>query len=830
MCGLQGAKRNKCKTEFLVNDINMKPISFKPGLCIVFIIVLLSGAYKNCLSQTSNFSIIQKHFTNYRNNVLQEKLYVHTDKNFYLAGELIWFKLYNVDASFHRFMDVSKVAYVEILDQGQIPVLQTKISLWGGVGDGSLTLPMELGSGNYTFRAYTNWMKNFDADFYFEKTITIVNTINNEPLKAKGGAREYEIQFFPEGGNLVNGIESTLAFRVVDQSGKSASGNGVIVNQNGDTIGKYQSEKFGIGSLPFLPIKNNKYKAITLLPNGNTVSKDLPPAYEQGYVLGVKKPGNGKLSIRVQTSNDLNGQNIYLFIHSRQQIIEARDLVIRNDIAEFALDENKLVDGISQITIFNAARQPVCERLIFKRPSDNLIITASSDKTQYESRKKVTIEIDAKDRRGNSQMANMSVSVYKLDSLPLYEKQNILSYLWLTSDLKGNVESPDYYINNTGEEADRALDNLMLTHGWRRFKWEKILQNKTASFSFVPEYEGLVVSGKVLHKETQLPAGKVESYLAVPGTSFQFYNAQSNEKGEVNFYTKNFFGSHEIFAQAGGRERSFKVDLKNPFSENYSSRVLSEFSLASTSGQVLQARSVNAQVQNIYTGDKQNIFQPVAIDTSSFYVPTGIYPLDNYVRFPTMEEVLREYVSEIPVSRQNNKLRLAAGRRDAAGIVYRYEPLTMVDGVPLFDDPDKIFEFDPLKVKQLDIINKKYFLGTSGFEGIINFRTYTGSPEGLALDPNATVVDYQGLQLQREFFAPVYETANQVNSRMPDFRNLLFWAPAIKTNIFGKQQFSFYTSDLAGKYQVVIEGISADGKAGNTSFNFYVTNSLFASK
>jgi hypothetical protein len=808
----------------------MKSIFFKPGFCIIFIIALLFGAYKNCSSQSPDFSFIQNQFNKYRNNVLQEKLYAHTDKNFYLAGELIWFKLYNVDASFHQFLNLSKVAYVEILDKDHIPVIQTKIALADGVGNGSLILPLELNSGNYTFRVYTNWMKNFDADFYFEKNIIIVNAINNEPLKTKAAIGEYDIQFFPEGGNLVNGIESTLAFRVVDQSGKGVSASGVIINQNGDTIVKYQSEKFGIGSLSFLPIKNNKYKTITLLSNGNTISKDLPTAYEQGYVLGVKNSGNGKVNIRVQTSTDLNGQNIYLFIHSRQQIIEARNIVLTNNVAEYAIDENKLGEGISQITIFNAARLPVCERLIFKKPSDQLIITASSDKAQYESRKKMTIEIDTKDRKGNSEIANLSVSVYKLDSLPFYAEQDIFSYLWLSSDLKGNVESPGYYLNNTGEEVDKALDNLMLTHGWRRFKWEEILQNKNPSFSFIPEYEGPIVSGKVVHKKTQLPAKKVESYLAVPGTSFQFYSAQSNERGEVNFYTKNFYDHHEIFAQAGGKERLFKIDLKNPFSENYSSRVLPEFSLASTSGQVLQAKSVNAQVQNIYAGDKQNIFQGTTIDTSSFYVPTRIYLLDNYVRFPTMEEVLREYVSEITVSRQNNKLRLAAGRRDIAGNVYRYEPLTMVDGVPLFDDPDKIFEFDPLKVKQLDIINKKYFLGTSSFEGIINFRTYKGSPEGLALDPNATVVDYQGLQMQREFFAPVYESANEIKSRMPDFRNLLFWSPVIKTSVSGKHHVSFYTADLSGKYQVNIEGLSKKGLAGTKSFTIDVVNPLFVQK
>src|SRR5687768_13040113 len=146
---------------------------------IVFALLIINS--KLC-AQSSDFSLIKNQFENYRDNVLQEKLYAHTDKNFYLAGELLWFKLYYVDAGLHKPLDISKVAYIEVLDKDHRPVTQTKVSIEEGTGSGSFVLPMELNSGNYTFRAYTNWMKNFEADFYFEKPISVVNTIKNEPV------------------------------------------------------------------------------------------------------------------------------------------------------------------------------------------------------------------------------------------------------------------------------------------------------------------------------------------------------------------------------------------------------------------------------------------------------------------------------------------------------------------------------------------------------------------------------------------------------------------------------------------------------------------------
>ncbi len=370
----------------------------------------------------------------------------------------------------------------------------------------------------------------------------------------------------------------------------------------------------------------------------------------------------------------------------------------------------------------------------------------------------------------------------------------------------------------------------MLTHGWRRFAWKEILQKTTNVFAHVPEFQGHIISATVTNKLTGQPISGIHSFLAIPDSSFQFYTGLSDSHGKVNFYTKNFFGPHEILAQAGGKTRDFRIDIHTPFSEAYSSGKFPEFSFYNLSGHSLQSASVNMQVQNIFAGNKLDNFSRPSIDTTAFFVPTKTYVLDDYVRFPTMEEVLREYVQEVAVIKENNKLRLESGRRDAFGILYRYEPLVLVDGVPLFDDPNKVFAYDPLKIKELQVMNKRYFLGASVFEGILNFKTYSGRPDGFISDPNATVLDYEGLQLQRQFFAPIYETQNQAKSRLPDFRNLLHWAPSVKTNQSGKAEISFYTSDLAGKYMVVVQGLSAEGRAGTKTFSFDVVNPLFVQK
>ena len=122
-----------------------------------------------------NTGKLEETFGRYAEHALQEKLYMHVDRNFYLAGDILWCKLYVVDASLHQPLDISKVAYVEVLDENNTPALQAKIRLQNGKGNGSLSLPVSIKSGNYKIRTYTNWMKNAGPDYFFEKMITIVN-------------------------------------------------------------------------------------------------------------------------------------------------------------------------------------------------------------------------------------------------------------------------------------------------------------------------------------------------------------------------------------------------------------------------------------------------------------------------------------------------------------------------------------------------------------------------------------------------------------------------------------------------------------------------------
>lgn len=766
-----------------------------------------------------NLNTINTAFTQYHQNTIKEKIFVHTDKSFYVTGEIAWFKIYVVNVADLKPLDLSKVAYVEIVDAADKRLLQAKISLNNAEGNGSFYLPANLNSGNYKLRAYTNWMKNFGADYFFEKNITIINVQKRIDLPLIKSADKYDFQFFPEGGNLVNNIPSTIAFKGTNEYGKGINFKGFLLDNN-DTVLTFKPQHAGMGSFSFTPASHHVYKALIQITSGQSLIKEMPAVYNSGYVMKLTD-SSGKIIVTVQ-SDISSGHEIYLFAHSGESIKVSDSKFLQNGKAIFIFDEVLLGDGISHITIFNDQKQPVCERLYFKKPSKELEIKLNSDQPEYGTRKKVIINIQAGVTKIKNDSASLSMTVFRLDSLQSFDAATINSYLLLTSDLKGYVEDPNYYFLKDDRETNTALDNLMLTNGWRRFKWENVLKNTKPFFEYVPEYNGPIITGNVINTITGKPAAGIESYMSVTGFQSGFNTSVSNKDGLVAFELKNFYGSSELVLQPNTiRDSSYRIDIIDPFSNNFSDRPLPLFSLNKRDAASLREQSISMQVQNIYSGKNIQHFIVPAMDTAAFYLePDAKYLLDDYTRFTTIEEILREYVILADVRKREGKFHFSLFDF-ANGDKFKTDPLVLLDGVPVFD-LNKFMAVDPLKLKKLEVLNRKYFLGNSIFTGILNWTSYKGDMAGYDPGPHATIIDYDGLQREREFYSPAYSNENLLSSHIPDFRNVLLWDPNIKIPIGSTNQLSLYTSDLPGKYAVQVQGITKNGLCGNKVFIFEV--------
>ena len=784
--------------------------------CCSALLIGLTG-----FSQAAGIDAVKEKFNQYQLNVLQEKIFVHTDKTFYLAGEIIWCKIYCVDESFNRPAGISKLAYVEIVGEDQRAVMQAKIAMADGAGNGSLIIPSSIVSGNYKLRSYTSRMRNFNAGYYFEQPLTIINTLKSPPLKSSAPAA-YHVDFFPEGGNLVNGIGSVVAFKVTDQYGSGVQATGIIVNGK-DTINRIQTLHLGMGSFLLAPKKDAAYQAVLKI-NDTTIVQQLPRAYDQGYVMNITNNESANLlTVTVNASSQFNNLPVYLFVHTRHLVKEAISAQTANGKAVFTINKNKLGDGISHFTVFNADRQPVCERLFFKKPANKLLVHSKTEHNAYATRDKINIELQTTDLVGTAVAADMSVAVFMIDSLQPAKYEDIHAWLMLQSELAGKIESPEYYFNDSSAIATEALNNLMLTQGWRRFKWEDILAGKLPAFEFITENEGPVISAILTEKKTGAPQKNILTTLTIPAENFELRSAVSSANGSIKFNVNDFYSGNEIILQTvNAADSAVKINIASPFSDKFSSSPFAQFTLPARWKDQLLYRSINTQADNAYLIDrKKNAFAEPAVDTNEFYGKTEKqYYLDDYTRFITMEEVMKEFVIDVRVRNTSTgyQFRVVNGTYKS---FFDQPPLVLIDGLPV-NNIDKIMSFDPLKIKRIDVATHRHFLGPLICDGIVSYKTYQGDLGGYELDPNAVVIEYDGLQRQRQFYSPVYETKVQKESRVPDLRNLLYWSPSVKTIKEGKQQLSFYAADVKANFAMVVQGLTDDGLSGSSIITFAV--------
>jgi hypothetical protein len=752
---------------------------------------------------------LKTQFSKYQRNVIQEKLFVHTDKTFYIAGETVWFAVYSLDASIHRPFDMSKIAYIELLNKDHKRVFQTKVALNRANGNGSFRLPTSIGSGNYIFLAYTSWMKNFSPDFYYQQNLQIVNTLKLTAM-TQTHKIPWSIQFFPEGGTCIAGYPANFAFKAVDSFGRSLDCKGVVITQHKDTVSHFESLHNGMGTFQLTMEKNMAYYAC-VTQNGELIKQQLPVAADQGLMMNASTSIGDSIRVHVQGSSDFNNTTIYLLTQSNQMTEEAQSNILRNGECIFTVDKKNLADGISTLTIFDQLRKPVCERLAFKRPADTAHLMIRADQTVYQKRKIVNLELTPVAVNPATLNGNFSLSVYLTDSLQGLPKENVVTWLYLSSELKGRIESPDYYFTHPDSKTDKALDNLLLTQGWRKFKESEELNDNKPSFEFLPELEGAVVNGRIVDKVTGAGIAGSGAYLSIPGSPYAFTSSTSNAQGDIRFGFPDVYNNKVLVLQTAlNRDSNYRIEITNAYTDKFPSITAPPFFLSPLSEKQLLNRSIGNQVENTYAAQRKNHFIYPLTDSTSFYgKPDKLYNLEDFTRFQTMDEVMREYVNDVRVRKEGDRYNFKV-RNDLFNVYFEEDPLILLDGVPV-SDATRIIMLDPAKVKTIEVISRNYCTGSSTFQGIVSLTSYSGELGATVINPNALVVEYEGLQQQRTFYSPQYTTTRDTENHLPDFRNVLYWNPQVKLDANGKMHLSFYSSDMKGRFIAFVQGMFNNG-------------------
>lgn len=769
-------------------------------------------------------------FNQYHNEVPQEKAYLHLDKSYYTAGETIWFKAYLVEANSLMPDTVSIPLYVELIDNQRGKVIDKRIlKLEGGSAAADFMLPDTLKAGYYQLRAYTNWMLNFDENLLFTKDFKVYRP-NQADAPAKLDAQEIDFQFFPEGGNLVEGIENRLAYKAVDALGNGIDVSGMILSDKGDTVINFESEHLGMGLMTFKPQVGEKYIAKIKYRNIYEKEVSLPTIEKEGFVMGVESVADKNI-IRLFVGHNINNMTGQIAVvgQSQGKICYTAKTLSTKKVLLIKIPKDKFPEGITQFTVFNDKGLPLCERLIYLKNDSTLNVKLLTNKNQYKTREKVTLAIEAKDAKGQPISGDFSVSV--TDAGQVLEKpfaENIASYLLLSSDLKGRIEQPAYYFLKESPEASRHLDILMMTQGWRRYQWNDIMKDELPKPKFLFE-RGLSISGEISRpngKPFEKPVNLTFMFDLKDSTKL-FGMGMAEKDGTFAAYNLDFVDSAKVVIQAiaGNNNRNTKIFINRAFSPKvqvlaipFNTVSFDEKELADYLKRTKEALDFERTLRfnkaimlnEVQVKAKKKVEER---DSRVLYnTPSKSLTVDRTMAgYTNILDLIRGRFAGVQVSGSANDPTITI--RGVSSISLSSEPMFLLDGMRT--DKSAILMLPVPDVDRVDVLTgaEASIYGSGAGSGVISILTKRGNPNyDYSQDETLGVERFgiAGYYPIKEFYAPKYDVELPENIR-PDFRSTIFWSPKIRTDANGKASITFFNTDAQTKVNVNLEGISSTG-------------------
>lgn len=440
-----------------------------------------------------------------------EKVYLHLDKPFYNITDTIWFKVYTVAGSDHQLSDISGVVYVELINTKDSVAKRINLKLTNGVAWGDFILPGNYTAGSYRLRAYTNWMRNQGLAAMFDQRLQVNGRVafgGNQPQPQSPAENKPDVQFFAEGGNFINGLRSKIAVKAVGQDGLGHNIKGSVVDNNGNEVAEFETTHLGMGIFALMPQAGKTYKAKITTDGAAPFTVDLPKASDEGFTMTINNRLADSIAIKIAASSKTFGSKqhsyYYLVGQSAGKVYYTTFFKLEDPGYSFKVEKKRFPSGIAQFTLFGADAELLNERIAFIRTNDTLKLKLSVSDQKFTSRKEVSVAVKATNNVNNPVIGAFSVSVINESRIPYDQnaESTILNNLLLTSDLKGNIEQPNYYFNNVTDKTESDLDMLMLTQGYRGFEWRKTLSENQEQPSFKAE-NSLSLSGSL-----QTPGGK----------------------------------------------------------------------------------------------------------------------------------------------------------------------------------------------------------------------------------------------------------------------------------------------------------------------------------
>ena len=794
--------------------------------CIAFLFLTVAKLNAQVIENTINL---------YGINFPQEKIHIHFDKETYLPGETIWFKAY----LFEEYLPSARSTnfYASLYDEDGKLIQQQLCPIFNGTTDGHFQIPDSLKSKQLICRAYTTWMLNFDTTFLFTKAIRLIN--NDAPVNIDKN-KKVSLQFFPEGGDIIEGTRNTIAFKANYNNGLPFEITGVIKKQQtGEVVSPIRSIHDGMGRFDLEVETNEKFYAEWMNDKGVIQQTYLPPANPVGVSLKLAQVKN---DIVFNLINKLPKDSLHVLMYLYQKVFYKTDIAVpAAEPFTGMVPIGALPSGIMQLTVFDANWQPVAERVAFINNNNySAGVTIKNTETSIKKRGKNSIEIEVAD----TIPSNMSLSITDAELNNETGGATIVSDLLLSADVRGYIHDPAYYFTSNTDAALKAnLDLVMLTHGWRRYNWDNMLAAKMPEINY-PQDNYLSVYGQV--NKTLLPkldtAEIVNLIVKTKDSTQNFYFAKPDVSGLIKQTGLVFYDTAKVL-----------------YSFNKNKTLNSQLAFSKTNFTHVQPLTIN-DFNNYFIADTTGYvkFNPAA-SLFKYYntnKANSDFNKDKTLQGVTVKNGGRNNWKNDPMVKMDEKYTTglfkggtntesydvlhdenAAAKIDIYNYIGYKSRLLEVKyinggkqlvgpimgerskGIPLvYVDEHTVdySELDRISVGDIAYLKVIYpYLGARE-DGKVKTAIAIYLKKGSDLiDRSPKETDLQAVRIPgyspiKEFYSPDY---SQSNTGGTDARITLLWQPYILTDATNRKvPVSFYNNDFSKKFKIVLEGINDEGK------------------
>lgn len=805
----------------------------------------------------------------FADNYPREKAYLHFDNTSYYVGDTIWFKAYVTLAEKQVFSSISRPLYVELVDQAGHVTDKQIIKLSQGEGSGQFVLPQSMLSGYYEVRAYTRWMLAFSDPQYFSRTLPIYQLSHSDQLERSISTYELSpsmekrpeetreklsLRFFPEGGQLVEGVTSQVAFKAESKNEGNLQLSGTLYTKEGQEITSFETLHDGMGAFEYTPSALPAIAKVNF--QGKKYEFALPKALPSGYVLKVDNNA-GAISVTVSCNAATPQDTLAVFI-SHQGRPHAYQLIQcqANEPQQFTVLSRKLPAGVLQISLLNRAGNTLCDRFVFASPRAPLQISPKGLKEIYAPYAPIRCELQLNNAIGEPMPGKLSVSIRDAVRSDYMEyDNNIFTDLLLTSDLKGYIHQPGYYFTESSLRKQKELDILLMVHGWRKYDMTQQIGISPFTPLQLPESQ-LVLYGQV--KSTILKNKLKDIALSVMvKRDAEIITGQTvtDENGHFSIPLEDFEGSMEAVIQTRkvGKERnkdaSILIDRHfSPATRAYGYKELhpewgniAHWQQEAEKFDSLYMDSIR-RADGLYLLDEVEIKSKRRRQSTNMATKINEQSIDAYYDIRQAVDQLRDngkVLTTIPeVMEKLNPLFYWDRSND--NCTYRQKPicyimdnkilsstevnmmLTEIDGLASIiiskgtggiDDEiiqnSKMSDSDDIDVTELDKYSIFYLIPLPRHDVLNKHET-------AALGTRQTVM--QGYTPALEYYSPAY-IDKELYMDKADKRRTLYWNPTVQTDENGKAVIECYNNQYSTPLIIQAETMSNDGKIGSVTYS-----------